>query len=137
VSLISDAELLALGLAQASMSDVAMPVRDQHRAAASGIVESKLARRYRLPLQAVSGDVKLAVAMIASYTLLAYRGYRPQPGTPDEVKERYDTAMAWLNDIVDGRAELRGEQEIMAPLVASDGKRWMRVDVSTYRRRLR
>lgn len=126
MSLITDVELLALGLASASLPDVGTSVRDLHRATASALVESRLARRYRLPLQTVSADVKLAVAMIASYTLLAYRGYRPTPGAPDEVKHRYDTAMEWLEMVVDGRAELRGEVTIMDPLVASDEPRWQR-----------
>jgi phage gp36-like protein len=137
VSLITDAELLALGLASASLPDVSSTVRDLHRATASALVESRLARRYRLPLQEVGADVKLAVAMVASYTLLAYRGYRPTPGAPDEIRQRYDAAMEWLEMVVDGRAELRGEVAIMAPLVASDEPRWHRDMVVGRRTRLR
>ena len=137
MSLITDVELLALGLASATLPDVSSSVRDLHRATASALVESRLARRYRLPLQTVSADVKLAVAMIASYTLLAYRGYRPTPGAPDEVKQRYDAAMEWLEMVVDGRAELHGEVAIMEPLVASDEPRWQRDMLTGRRRRLR
>lgn len=107
-ALITDGELLELSFAANALAGVAVDVRDAHRQAASDTVRSKLAPRVSAAVSAgytPGSDVKGAVAAIASYTLLAYRGYSPEAGADKSVQARYETALAWLEDVRNCRAE--------------------------------
>lgn len=103
--LITDAELLAMGIATDALSGIASGTRDTARAAASSVVLSFLRKRFGLPLVSWSDDVKRATAHIAAWDLLAGRGYNPLTGGDPSIKLRADAAFSWLRDVVDGRVE--------------------------------
>lgn len=105
MELITDAELLAHGIAATAMSEVAEPTRDIHRAGGSSFVLSKLQKRYKLPLLSWSDDVKRCTAHIVAFDLLSLRGFNPRSGSDVAIKLRRDEAVKWLDEVVDGRAE--------------------------------
>lgn len=101
--LISDAELLALGLAAEALGGISSAVRDAHRATASGIALAYLGVRFEVPSDWTCGpDVRGAVAQIAAASALGRRGYNPQAKTSDPIAARAAAAEAWLQRIVDG-----------------------------------
>jgi hypothetical protein len=110
--LITDEELLALGVAETALNKILEATRDIQREAASDYVRSKLAPRYSvfndntLSSVKVSYDVKLAVAAVAAYHLLGRRGFNPSKGSEAQIKARYDVAEEWLEDMRTAKAEL-------------------------------
>lgn len=124
--LITDAELLQLGLPGTSLSGVAVAVRDEARAAASDTALSYIKKRFGLPLLAWGSDIKRAVAHIAVYDLMAYRGYAPESGVDALIAKRHDDALAWLRDVARGIVEpidiedSTAAVDEQAPLVSSE-----------------
>lgn len=105
-TLITDAELLAMGIASTALASITSGTRDQARAAASDLALSYVAKRYKLPLVSWGNDLRRAVAHIAAYDLLCARGFNPAAGSDDSIKQRHDTAVSWLRDVSRGIAEL-------------------------------
>lgn len=128
--LISDAELLALGIAANSIASVPSPDRDLARSAGSSLVLSYLAKRYTLPLVSWSDDVKRATATVVAYDLLARRGYNQTAGVDIMVQQRYDYVVQWLRDVARGIVEPESIVDSTplvneaAPLVATDAAQW-------------
>lgn len=104
--LITDGELLAMGIATTALASISSGTRDQARTAASDLALSYVRKRYALPLVSWGDDLRRAVAHIASYDLLCSRGFNPTAGADDSIKARYDAALAWLRDVSKGLAEL-------------------------------
>ena len=110
--LITDAQLLALGIAEKALSGITPATRDMHREAASDFVRGKLAPRYSgiLATTLAEGDIsfetKQAMAVVAAYNLLGHRGFNPSKGSEQQIRDRYDAIMKWLDDIINYRAEL-------------------------------
>lgn len=130
VYLITDAELLALGIASISLASVSEGDRDQARASASSVVLSYLQKRYGLPLVSWSVDVKRAVATVAAFDLLARRGYNPTAGVDVMVQQRYDYAVQWLRDVARGIVEPESvvdstpAEHEATPLIATGEAEW-------------
>lgn len=103
-TLITDAELLSLGIASDALGAIPSGDRDAQRLAASSFVLSYLANRYSLPLVSWTDDVKAATAHIAAWWLLSRRGYDSTSGSDDNIENRYNAALVWLADVRDGRA---------------------------------
>ena len=101
--LITDAELLALGLAAEALGGLASDVRAAHRATASGVALAYLGVRFEIPADWTCGpDVRAAVAHIAAASALGRRGYNPQAKSSDPIAARAAAAEAWLQRVVDG-----------------------------------
>ncbi|SRR6266568_5443920 len=65
--------------------------------AASGLADSYMRGRYRLPLLTWNDPaLKKAVVSIAYYDMLTTRGYNPQSGSDANVVNRNIEAIAWL-----------------------------------------
>lgn len=108
-ALISDVELLALSLASAALNDITQSTRDMHRQTASDVVRGKLAPRVSAAMTetfAPNGDVKVAIAAVAAYTLLHVRGFNPIAGADKAIEARYNAALQWLEDVRTAKAEL-------------------------------
>jgi len=131
VTYITDAELLSLGLPGAALSSVASATRDQARAAASDQASSYLKKRFALPLLAWAGDIKRAVADLAMYDLITFRGFDPGSQSGELIVKRRDDAILWLRDVARGIVEpidvldSTADVDEAAPLVSSDeGAGW-------------
>lgn len=108
-SLITDAELLALSLATSALNGIDSTTRNLHRQSASDTARSLLAPRYAVAKTVefvASGEVKGAIAAIATYTLLTHRGINPGAGSDKIVQQRYDAIMAWFEQVRTAKAEL-------------------------------
>lgn len=109
--LITDAELLSLSMASDALNQLAQPVRDEHRKAASDRIRSSLAVRVSAAEAdgfAPQRDVKEAVAARAAYTLLARRGYSPEAGVDRTVAARWEDTLVWLEAVRAGKAHVLG-----------------------------
>jgi phage gp36-like protein len=130
--LITDAELLAMGIASNALSGIALATRDQSRRSASGVALSHLKKRYGLPLISWGDDIRRAVAHIAAYDLLVVRGFNPLAGSDVAVRDRYLEAVQWLRDVAKGLVEPIDIEDSTAaaeehgPLVSTSegGPRW-------------
>jgi phage gp36-like protein len=74
---------------------------DQNAAcvAASEKADSYLRTRYPLPLASFGTDVVMHVAWMAVYLLMTGRGYNPMAGADDQLRMRYDDAVAWFEGV--------------------------------------
>lgn len=126
VTYITDAELLAMGVPTAALTAVAVGTRDTARKAASDKASSYIKKRFTLPLLAWGEDMKRAVAHLASYDLMSYRGLDPASESGVLIIKRYDDAVLWLRDVAKGVVEptdildSTAEVDEQAPLVSSD-----------------
>lgn len=126
-ALITDAELLASGVALNALAAVPSTSRDSARSAASSFVLSHFRKRFALPLVSWSDDVKRAAAHIAAFDLLVLRGFSPQAGNDIAIRARYDDAVQWCRDVAKGIAEPEAivdatpSAEECAPLVSTTG----------------
>ncbi|MCC7413319.1 MAG: DUF1320 domain-containing protein [Gammaproteobacteria bacterium] len=83
---------------------------DRALADADRVIDSYLRARYTLPLDAgviAASGLALAAANIARYVLMGTQA-------PEEVRDRYRDALAWLKDVQAGRASL-GAEDPAAP----------------------
>lgn len=114
------------GLRAAALSGVSTADQDAALVAASGEADGYLAKRYLMPLVAWGDDLRRRVVHIATFDLLATRGYAPASGVDPLVAKRYDDAILWLRDAARGLVEPQGivdstpEIDEAAPLVSSD-----------------
>lgn len=70
--------------------------------AACDLVDSYLNSKFKLPIVTYGAALTQKVCEIASWTLLSLRGFDPEDPADNEVKNRYDTALKWLEGIKDG-----------------------------------
>lgn len=137
-ALLTDAEALAMSLAEDAINGIDVAERNVHRYAASARVLSSTVKRYTIPIAyAIDGsdapfELKDAAAAIFAMTLLARRGVSDRDPTYLIVKDRYTAANAWLKQLSDGEdVELvDGEITKGGPLVGhgatSRQSRWSR-----------
>ena len=95
-----------LGIAAAAFAGVASATVEAALDAASAMADGYLRDRHELPLASWSDDLRAAVCHIASWTLLANRGYDPSRGADEVVRLQYEDAMRWLRDVGAGRVRL-------------------------------
>lgn len=103
--LITDSELLSMGVASNALASIPSTVRDAARATASSFALSYLRKRFTLPLTSVSDDVKRAVAHCATYDLLSRKGFNPLLAGDAVIRDRYTDAVAWLRAVASGTVE--------------------------------
>lgn len=95
---------------------------------ASAVIDSYLSGRYPLPLSVVPAILSGVCADLTRYAL--YRNT-----VPELVKERYQSAIKWLRDVADGKANLGLSLALETPAtdaaieIKSGGNVWHR-DVS-------
>jgi phage gp36-like protein len=96
---VEDLESPALGLPEKSFAKTTPDDRRKALNGATDLADSYLSKRFTLPIVEWRDDLRGAVTSIAAYTLLAGRGFNPQPGNADEqVRIRYEDAIRWLKD---------------------------------------
>lgn len=101
-----------LELPDETLADFTTDVIDDAIGKASSLVDSYLSTRWTLPLRpAVPGEFPdaliQATAAIASYRLMKRRGYSPENGDNDEIRNGFDDAIAWLKDMSAGKATMQ------------------------------
>lgn len=95
-----------LGIGAAAFAGVPFATVEAALDAASATADGYLRDRYELPLSSWSDDLRAAVCHIATWMLLANRGYDPARGADEVVRLQYEDAMRWLRDVGSGRVRL-------------------------------
>ena len=115
-------------LPSTALESVPTPIKDRALQWASRKAAGYIRKRKVMPLVSWGDDVKEVVCELAGYFLLRRRGFKPQSGSNETIRDGYDDAIAWLIDVSKGLAELvdcvdstttPGVDEA-GPLVASD-----------------
>jgi phage gp36-like protein len=104
----SRTDLYRLGLREAAFTGVSTADQDAALEAASDTADSYMRSRYTLPLTGYGDDLKSAVCKIAAYELLRARGYSPNAGGDESLKDGRDEAVTWLGHVSSGRAHVSG-----------------------------
>jgi phage gp36-like protein len=125
----------ALGLPAAALDGFAGDV-DDHLTAASGVIDSHLRGRYKLPLaEPYPQEIITACCCIAAYTVLVVRGFDPTRAADMNVRTRYEDMMGrpgqkgWLQQLsaglinLDLAADATGGAHDGGPIVASRARR--------------
>lgn len=79
---------------------------------AEGIVKGKISKRYTLPLAYIPELIREVTTLLAAGYLLKTSYGNQELGTNNEGKQKIDEAMKILNDIVAGKVDLLGLDEI-------------------------
>ncbi len=137
-ALITDAELLNLGLPGDALTGVAVGVRDQHRLSASDFALSHVKKRHKLPLLSWGSDLRRATADVATLSIMQFRGFDPASKSGEEIVRRATMAHDWLRDVAKGIVEpvdlvdSTPDTDEEAPLVASDDTAGWTLPVRAY-----
>jgi phage gp36-like protein len=91
-----------LGLLGAALQNVSGAAQAEALQAASAVADSYLQGQYILPLSQWGYDLVRAVCIIAAWDLLAARGYSPQSQADQNVRQRYEDALGWLDEVSKG-----------------------------------
>lgn len=95
------ANLAALGIRSETTEDIDTADLDSALASASSEADSYLAKVYTLPITAWGDALRMHVAAMAAYSVMAVRGFDPS-GTDDVLRQRRDDAIAWLKMLAAG-----------------------------------
>lgn len=73
---------------------------------ASGVAASYLRKRYALPLVSWGEELKQKVGELAQWFLLTRRGFKPNSGSDEVARLRYEDAISWFKDVSRGLVEI-------------------------------
>ena len=93
------AQLLAYGLPSEAVQNLSNAQLQAECDAASTLADSYLRGRYALPLVSFDIELSMQVAYVASYNILASRGYNPEGGADSIYKDRWLMAIQWLQGV--------------------------------------
>jgi phage gp36-like protein len=113
-------DLARVGLTHRALLGTAENVQETALQFASRLADSYLGVRFRVPLFRWGDDLRLNVAQIAAWRIMAARGYDPStPNDQQVLRVSYEDAIAWLQQI-------RARQAVLAPPagVVSGGPPW-------------
>ncbi len=94
-------ELAQYGLPSDALTGVSTTDQDAALEAASRELDGYFRAQYGVPLASVSSDTKRHVCAVASWIIMAVRGYSPD-GPDVVIRQRYDDAIAWARDVAKG-----------------------------------
>lgn len=98
----STTDLGRLGVATQALSGLDAATREDALDACSALADGYLSGRYTLPLSAWGDDLRLHVAGMAAFRLLAARGYDPNRGADAAIRMLWDDAIRWLERVSSG-----------------------------------
>lgn len=128
-------DLARLGVASTALSAVATATQEDALDACSALADGYLDGRFTLPLAAWGDDLRMHVAGMAAFRLLAGRGYDPQKGGDEVIRMLWEDAIRWLERVSAGSVTPAGitdstpsvEEHIEGGVVISNTSRgWMR-----------
>lgn len=71
---------------------------------ASGLVDSYIGQRFKLPLVSYGNDIKQCAIDLAAFYTMKHRGFQPGAADADTVRMAFEDALRWLKDVQAGRA---------------------------------
>lgn len=97
-------ELYIYGAPSKAFGQLTDAAKDAALEAASRTVDTYYRARFPLPLSSWDEQTKKVTCQIATYDLLSIRGYNPASGSDINIKDRYDSAIAWLEKVAKQQA---------------------------------
>ena len=94
-------DLAALGVSAEATEETETAALNAALDSASSEADSYLAKVYTLPLTSWGGALRMHVAAIAAYAVMAARGFDPS-GSDDVLRQRRQDALDWLRMLADG-----------------------------------
>ena len=95
-------DLTQLAIPASAIANVPTAAQDNALEAASDLADSYLKSQYTLPIVAWESDLTRAVCNIAAYDIMSMRGYGPTAGGDENLRQRYEDAIRWLERIAKG-----------------------------------
>ncbi len=128
-------DLVRFGLSADALVGVPTATQDEALDGASSMLAGYIASRRKLPLSAWGDDLRRYTCGIAAYDLMVTRGYQPGAGADEELRRRFDDALAWGKLFAAGGVE-SPEMVDSTPTDATDERRSFTV-TNTRRRWIR
>jgi len=123
----------SIGLPADAIRDIPTDVLAEALRAASALADTYLDSYYDLPLLSWTADLERAVASIAAYDVMSFRGYSPTAGDNNNFRDRYLDAIKWLQWVsqhgstgIVGSPEDEAAPEGGSAAIASMPRRWRR-----------
>lgn len=110
-----------LGLLGAALVNMPPAAQTEALQAASAIADSYLQGQYILPITQWGYDLVRVVCIIAAWDLLAARGYNPQSQGDLNIRQRYEDALKWLDEVSKGIQTPLNIVDTSAPASDPDG----------------
>lgn len=96
-------DLASLSLPAGALASISSTDQQAALDVASAEADGYLGASFRLPLITWGVDLKQHVCGIAAFRLMHHRGYNPQMGANDTIRQCYDDAIGWLHGVSAGR----------------------------------
>lgn len=128
-------DLVRLGVASTALSEIATATQEDALDACSATADGYLGGRFTLPLTAWGDDLRMHVAGMAAFRLLAGRGYDPQRGGDEVIRMLWEDAIRWLERVSAGTVTPAGitdatpeeREEVPSTVCITNSSRgWMR-----------
>lgn len=95
-------DLARIGIAANTLASIETAAKEDALDACSSLADGYLSGRYTLPLSAWGDDLRLHVAGMAAFRLLAARGYDPNRGADAAIRLLWEDAIRWLERVAAG-----------------------------------
>ncbi len=129
-------EFANLGPPSAALATLSSDVKTAHLVAASSVADDYIQKRWSTPLTSWPMSLTLAVVRIATFTILAARGFNPANPADAAVIKAHDDAIAWLEKVAGGLLEpafidaTPAVDEASPLLESEDRQAWLTPNVS-------
>jgi phage gp36-like protein len=121
-------DLTKLGMVGAAFANIDNATQTEALQYASAVADSYLQSHFVLPLTQWGYDLLGVVCAIAAWTLLATRGYNPQSQGDQNIRQRYEDALKWLDEVSKGLQAPINIVDSSVPPVPVDGSTATRID---------
>jgi phage gp36-like protein len=96
---VTPSELVSYGANPIALAPIAMTLQTAACTSASSTMDAYFRGRYPLPFTSWGEDVKMRAAHIATWLLLASRGFDPEAGYDSQIDSRYQEAIRWCEHV--------------------------------------
>jgi len=103
------ADLKDLGILEDAIRTISTERQQKAIEAASAEMDGYLGSQYRLPLKNWGLDVKMMCARLATYILIAARGFDPDDDGDRQIQAMHDMAERWLQRVANGNMAIQVE----------------------------
>jgi phage gp36-like protein len=121
-------DLTRLGLLGGALANVDSNAQTEALQYASATADSYFQSHYVLPILQWGYDLVGNVCAIAAWTLLAARGYAPQSQGDQNIRQRYEDALKWLDEVSKGIQSPINLIDSSTPPSPGDGEMVSRID---------
>lgn len=110
----TQADLARFGVMASATQAIPSASLDAALSSASRVLDSYFRARYSLPLLDWDDSVREKTCWIAAYNVLSMRGFSQDAGRDEQVRMRYESAVAWAEGVERQRVHPRVTQTAVA-----------------------